>query len=302
MLNVYIPTKYLSDSAHDETLNKCEPLSESIEEFKGMPSRENAPSNNDEQLDNRGSTEDANSEASNEHGDFDLKEANDIVDIKNSVQPLTKERTLTVKINSRKEDGISTSSEINLDSLLEKLLHTVQRENEFFIKHMISKVNIHCQEMLFGAQKELCEITERQAKRGSMHALMNVKNIEKKMDQLTEKFDGILNICRSVLDRQEETEKRISALDIHIAEMYDNGTIKSLQDDLKKKDEEISAAESAMNCQVCQERPRDCVLMPCMHMHTCFTCIDKIRGPHGISPKCPICRASVQGEIRLKLT
>ena len=207
-------------------------------------------------------------------------------------------------------EDIHISGEIDLESLSEHFLHAIQVENEFFIKHQMSKVKLCCEEMLLGAQKELCQISETH-----LNAMKRLKvlhdtkdglaEVKSKMNEITEKFDSILNLCRSILDRQDETEKRISTLDIHVADMNEErekSCNESLKETLRKKENELSAAESAMNCNVCQDRRRDCVLMPCMHMHTCFRCIKAIRRSSSVgNAKCPICRSTIQGEIHLKL-
>lgn len=212
-------------------------------------------------------------------------------------------------VHAKGEDPCITG-EIDLDWLLEHLLHTVQLENEFFINTQMSKVKICCDEMLVNAQMAMSEVTERHMSIIEELPMPKdtrdmMKDLNLKIDQIAEKFDGVLDVCRSILDKQDGAEKRISALDVHVAEFVEakeKSETESLKKALKKKDEELIAAEGAMNCQICQDRPRDCVLMPCMHMHTCHKCINEMRNRNMGAYKCPICRSSIQAEIRLKLT
>ena len=197
--------------------------------------------------------------------------------------------------------------EIDLDDLLEHLLNSIQLENEFFIKHQMSKVKLYCEDMLSIAAKELEEISvEHRMEVVKLDAISGTKQrideVSSKVDGLTGKFEGVVNLCESILDGLEKTGDRISALDVHVAEMSEEKereTIESLKEVVKKKEGELSEAESALNCHICQDRRRDCVVMPCMHMDTCSKCIQRIR-QQSSTVLCPICRGGVRGEIRIE--
>ena len=224
----------------------------------------------------------------------------------------TKEEPLMVNdeehlVEIRQNDVDSISGEIDLDDLLEHLVSMMQYENEFFVKHQMSKVKMYCEDLLSTAHEELCKISEKHTRDiANLDVVIctrsKLKEVEAEMDKLTIKFDGIVDLSKSILDGQEKTESRISALDVHVAEMNEEKereTIEKLREDLKQKQDELSIAESSLLCHVCQDKPRDCVLMPCMHMQTCSVCVRRIRQKHGPT-ECPICRTTIQGEVHVK--
>ena len=210
---------------------------------------------------------------------------------------------------SRKYDA-SFVKEIELENLLQHFMSAFHKENEFFVRHQLSTVKICSEEMLQNAKDELCEITS--AHQSNVSNLIasdttseDFQSVNSKIDDLTSKFDGLLDLCRSMLDKQDETEKRISALDVHVADIVSERNKKAteaLQKSLDEKDTQLSMAENLYKCQICHECRQDCVVMPCMHMQTCSKCLAKIRSRgNGVTAKCPICRTNIHGEINIKL-
>ena len=210
---------------------------------------------------------------------------------------------------SRRYDP-SFVKEVELENLLQHFMSAFHKENEFFVRHQLSTVKMCSEEMLQNAKDELCEITS--AHQSNVSNLLasdatneDFQSINSKIDDLTSTFDGLLNLCRSMLDKQEETEKRISALDVHVADIVSERNKKAteaLQKCLEEKDAQLSMAENLYKCQICHECRQDCVIMPCMHMQTCSKCLAKIRSRgNGVTAKCPICRTNIHGEINIKL-
>jgi len=207
--------------------------------------------------------------------------------------------------NNKNDETIA--GEVDLDDLLEHLLNSIQLENEFFIKHQMSKVKLYCEDMLSIAAKELEKISVDHRREVVKLDTVNgtrkrIDEVSSKVDEMTGKFDGVVNLCESILDGLEKTGDRISALDVHVAEISEGKereTIESLKEVVKKKEGELSEAESALNCHICQDRRRDCVVMPCMHMETCSKCIRRLR-QQSSTVLCPICRGGIRGEIHIE--
>ena len=68
-------------------------------------------------------------------------------------------------------------------------------------------------------------------------------------------------------------------------------------DDLLKSDGGVSgfgarpdmlSSEAALTCTICEEAPRDCVLLPCNHAVGCGPCTAQL-------DNCPLCRAAKEG-------
>lgn len=76
--------------------------------------------------------------------------------------------------------------------------------------------------------------------------------------------------------------------------------------------------EHALLCQICFERPKDTVLMPCMHFLYCSGCLDAAKTPvkgrsagrggngaaagSGAPLKCPVCRVPCSGQLVVHLS
>jgi hypothetical protein len=76
--------------------------------------------------------------------------------------------------------------------------------------------------------------------------------------------------------------------------------------------------EHALMCQICFEKPKDTVLMPCMHFLYCSGCLDAAKTPakksgragvggsggkgDGGLLKCPVCRVPCSGQLVVHLS
>ena len=64
---------------------------------------------------------------------------------------------------------------------------------------------------------------------------------------------------------------------------------------VRELEKSLEQALNAQQCQICFERPRDCIIMPCTHLLYCRACVNehKRRG----DSRCPTCRGPISGEI-----
>ena len=63
---------------------------------------------------------------------------------------------------------------------------------------------------------------------------------------------------------------------------------------IRELEKELEESRAAQLCQICFERPRDCIIMPCTHLLYCRTCVTAHK--KGDS-RCPTCRGPISGEI-----
>ena len=64
---------------------------------------------------------------------------------------------------------------------------------------------------------------------------------------------------------------------------------------IRELEKELEESRGSQLCQICFERPRDCIIMPCTHLLYCRTCVTahKKKG----DSRCPTCRGPISGEI-----
>lgn len=56
----------------------------------------------------------------------------------------------------------------------------------------------------------------------------------------------------------------------------------------------ISSNSNQITCTICLDKPRDCVLEPCMHVCCCIACLQLIT-----DNKCPVCRTPIDFYLKL---
>ena len=65
----------------------------------------------------------------------------------------------------------------------------------------------------------------------------------------------------------------------------------------------LEAAQDELLCQICFTERRDALIMPCLHLLYCRSCVDRSSEANerrGLPDRCPCCRASVGGVLRCK--
>eukprot|EP00794_Sanderia_malayensis_P000309 gene309-939_t len=195
---------------------------------------------------------------------------------------------------------------------LKTFTETFRKEIEFFMKHQLSAVKICCEEMLINANEEV----HRRTKLSLMHnnddnrdLSDKIGKVESKIDVLSDRLDGIVQLCRSMMDRQERTDQTLSSVSISLSELDQlkilascQEEIHSLQKKVKEQNAIIEKNEELTKCHICVEKQRDSILIPCMHMDACSDCIQKIRAREYENAKCPMCRTVIQAQITRQLS
>ena len=65
---------------------------------------------------------------------------------------------------------------------------------------------------------------------------------------------------------------------------------------------ELEEEKESKLCQICFDRERDCVLIPCLHFVYCRLCVNKYRDEMRNDAKCLACRTLIAGQFDCKLT
>lgn len=61
---------------------------------------------------------------------------------------------------------------------------------------------------------------------------------------------------------------------------------------------ELEQSRGSELCQICFERQRNCVIMPCIHFLYCGRCITEHKSKG--DSRCPTCRGSINGELEVR--
>jgi len=70
-------------------------------------------------------------------------------------------------------------------------------------------------------------------------------------------------------------------------------TIVSLQDKLGQVQKQVESEQSKNICILCCTKPRDTVLLPCMHFLFCLDCTTSLT-----EQRCPTCRTTTHGKLQ----
>lgn len=96
-----------------------------------------------------------------------------------------------------------------------------------------------------------------------------------------------------ISQREQDYEKLQKEFDKKLkdAEASSSDSVKTIH----KLEKELEQSREAQLCQICFERSRDCIIMPCTHLLYCRTCVTthKKKG----DSRCPACRGPISGEI-----
>ncbi|KAI5055325.1 hypothetical protein GOP47_0030470, partial [Adiantum capillus-veneris] len=113
-----------------------------------------------------------------------------------------------------------------------------------------------------------------------------------------------LHICDSdqqiaLLKRQLiEEKKHTQALGAQVSLLKkeleeDRLLLNVLADEIGHLDKQLTEEKEKHLCAVCFDKPRDTLVMPCLHFHYCFSCLMQHKQANGST--CPTCRGSIQG-------
>ena len=85
---------------------------------------------------------------------------------------------------------------------------------------------------------------------------------------------------------REEFEKKLK-----VAETSSSDSVEKI----RELEKDLEQSREAQLCQICFERLRDCIIMPCTHLLYCRTCVTRHKKKS--DSRCPACRGPISGEI-----
>jgi len=88
---------------------------------------------------------------------------------------------------------------------------------------------------------------------------------------------------KDLRNQQEECDRKVKEAELKNAER------------IRELEKELEQSLNAQLCQICFERPRDCIIMPCTHLLYCRTCVTEHKRKG--DSRCPTCRGPISGEI-----
>ena len=113
--------------------------------------------------------------------------------------------------------------------------------------------------------------------------------------ELDRKHQAALSEIRQSFDvqRELESEKLRKEFELKLKDAEDCDS-KSAER-IRELEKELEESMGAQLCQICFERPRDCIIMPCTHLLYCRTCVTQHKNKG--DSRCPTCRGPISGEI-----
>lgn len=132
------------------------------------------------------------------------------------------------------------------------------KEENLSLKDEMNTLKTQEAEMAREYQANLCEIRQ----------ILSVQR-EQDCQKLREEFDKKLKDAETSSSKSAET--------------------------IRELEKELEQAREAQLCQMCFERSRDCIIMPCTHLLYCRTCVTTHKQKGDL--RCPTCRGPISGEI-----
>ena len=171
--------------------------------------------------------------------------------------------SLAGQLSSCKIDKETAGKVSQLISIRSQLLTlqgcaTELKDENLSLKEELNTLKTQHIEMASKHQASLCEIRQ----------IFNVQR-EQECQKLREEFEKKLN----------EAEKSAS----------------ESAEKIRKLEKEMEETRGGRLCEICFERPRDCIIMPCTHLLYCRTCVTEHKNKG--DARCPTCRGPISGEI-----
>ncbi|KAI5055323.1 hypothetical protein GOP47_0030468 [Adiantum capillus-veneris] len=103
---------------------------------------------------------------------------------------------------------------------------------------------------------------------------------------------------RQLIEEKQQTQDQRQALGAQVSllekELEEKGLLlNELVDQASHLDGQLTEEKEKHLCVVCLDKPRDTLIMPCLHFHYCFCCLMQHKQANGST--CPTCRGSIQG-------
>eukprot|EP01025_Chloroclados_australasicus_P042887 TRINITY_DN4560_c0_g1_i1.p2 TRINITY_DN4560_c0_g1~~TRINITY_DN4560_c0_g1_i1.p2 ORF type:complete len:313 (+),score=16.23 TRINITY_DN4560_c0_g1_i1:93-1031(+) len=132
------------------------------------------------------------------------------------------------------------------------------------------------------------------------------------MDQFSKQLGDVLEDTKLHLQKLQQNISQMAYIHKEAIETFSQ-QVQQLQDQVSvlgigedqltriraSRDAYKSAFEQSVRCQICMDRNRDVLLMPCMHLLYCNTCIAQHK--QQVGNFCPCCRCGLQGVLSVNM-
>ena len=187
---------------------------------------------------------------------------------------------------------------------LSKLLQSIHNQTA----SLLSQYSISAHDTIASMLKEtLGQITalSKSYEERMVSPLNDLRSIRQEIGKMSSGLNKVSNRCN---DMTRALNQKQTAMQDALKELQGSANEErisreeraSLREEVQRLKDEKEKLEDLTKCQICHEKTRDCIIMPCMHMKTCSHCLRTIRNQNR-DARCPICRGAIQGEIHCKL-
>lgn len=133
-------------------------------------------------------------------------------------------------------------------------------------------------------------------------ALNPTEFFQREMDSMRGQLldDNRLRELQSRIDAMRESGDPKWDVVASFSEVFFSQVVGSLQHARRESERLQQELDQEVLCQICFERRRDVVVLPCMHFQFCRQCLlESFKAPG--NRKCPLCRVNVTGELNMNL-
>lgn len=132
-------------------------------------------------------------------------------------------------------------------------------------------------------------------KDGEQH---HARALQETLEKMHLQYTSLANETSCLQTKLKEEKDACSGLEVAV------NTIQRDITDLREENEflkgELHKVESSVQCKICYENKRNCLLMPCLHFMFCTRCMD-LHFQNNEARLCPICRKGVSGVLVMQL-
>jgi hypothetical protein len=128
----------------------------------------------------------------------------------------------------------------------------------------------------------------------------NSKVLQDTLENMHLQYTTLANECTCLQGKLKNEKETCSVLEKDVQRIHSGLT--QLQGENEHLKGALQNLETQVQCQICYEEKRNCVLMPCLHFLFCAKCIDQhFQASENGHRLCPICRQGVSGVLMMQL-
>lgn len=126
------------------------------------------------------------------------------------------------------------------------------------------------------------------------------KVLQDTLEKMHLQYTSLANECTCLQDKLKNEKETCSVLEKDVQRIHSGLT--QLQGENEQLKGALQNLETQIQCQICYEEKRNCLLMPCLHFLFCARCIDQhFQSNENGHRQCPVCRKGVSGVLMMQL-